>query len=122
MSIVRSKWTSVILNLFLCTIFFWIWAPANNLLYFINFLFYFSCFYLFTGLVLWVVRGGLFDGVTFGMRRFVSEMSRNKDYLDDWKDRPLPSKTIQRSFLSFFLFQGVLLALFSIILLIVYYR
>ncbi|WP_163529796.1 DUF3899 domain-containing protein [Halobacillus ihumii] len=122
MSIVRSKWTSVFLNLFLCTIFFFIWAPAANLHHFINFLFYFTCFYLFTGLILWVVRGGLFNGITFGMRRFISQMSRNKDYLDDWKERPLPSETIHRSLPGFFLFQGTILAIFSIILLIVYYR
>ncbi|UOR13131.1 DUF3899 domain-containing protein [Halobacillus amylolyticus] len=122
MAIVRSKWTIVILNFFLCILLFVFWAPAQDLLNFINLLFYIAYVYLFIGLILWVVRGGFFDGITYSMRRFTNRMSKNKDYLDEWEDRPLPSEMVHRSWSRFFMFQGVILCIGLAALLAVYYN
>ncbi|SFJ65585.1 protein of unknown function [Halobacillus dabanensis] len=121
MSIIKNKWFMVIMNITLVSLLFIVLAPDYNLLHYINQLFYFAYFYIFIGIIMWVVKGGFFDGITYGFRRFSNRMSKNKDYLDDWKEKPLPSKTINKSLPGFFIFHGIVLSIGLIVLLFIYY-
>lgn len=117
----KNKWIVVLLNITIVSVLFLVLSPVYDLLHYINQLFYISFFYLFIGITMWVIRGGFFDGITYGFRRFTSKMSKQSDYLDDWKERPLPSHTISKSFPNFLLFQGALLSFCVVALLIIYY-
>lgn len=108
-------------NIALVTILFIALAPVYDLLHYINQLFYIAYFYIFIGIIMWVVRGGFFDGITYGFRRFSNRMSKQKDYLDDWKEKPLPSQTIHKSLPKFFLFHGFMLSAGLVALLFIYY-
>ncbi|MBN8233717.1 DUF3899 domain-containing protein [Halobacillus kuroshimensis] len=121
MSIMRNKWMMTGINLAVATLLFIILAPVYDLNHYINQLFYLSFFYLGIGLMAWVTRGGFFDGITYGFRRFTNRMSKNGDYMDDWQDKPLPSKTISGSWPRFFLFHGFVLMVGLLILLVIYY-
>lgn len=109
------------MNITLVSLLFIVLAPDYNLLHYINQLFYFAYFYIFIGIIMWVVKGGFFDGITYGFRRFSNRMSKNKDYLDDWKEKPLPSQTINKSLPGFFMFHGSVLSIGLIALLFIYY-
>ncbi|ELK45209.1 DUF3899 domain-containing protein [Halobacillus sp. ACCC02827] len=122
MSIIRNKWLMILFNFALVTGLFFLLSPEHDLFHYINQLFYLAYFYLFIGILMWVIRGGFFDGIAYGFRRFYSTMSKQKDYLDDWKEKPLPSQTIGRSWLRFFLFQGSVLTVGLLALLVFYYQ
>ncbi|CDQ21029.1 protein of unknown function [Halobacillus karajensis] len=121
MSIMKNKWVMFAVNIALVTILFIALAPVYDLLHYINQLFYIAYFYIFIGIIMWVVRGGFFDGITYGFRRFSNRMSKQKDYLDDWKEKPLPSQTIHKSLPKFFLFHGFMLSAGLVALLFIYY-
>ncbi|WP_255437594.1 DUF3899 domain-containing protein [Thalassobacillus sp. CUG 92003] len=118
----KNKWFFLLLNLFLATLFFLITAPSYNLFNYINQLFYLAYFYLVVALLMWVIRGGFFDGITYSFRRFADRVSRNRDYLDDWETKKLPSQTVNNEVLKFFFFQGVFLSSGLLGLLVVYYQ
>ncbi|KHE68146.1 DUF3899 domain-containing protein [Halobacillus sp. BBL2006] len=122
MSVIRNKWMMLLFNVMVVTLLFAVLAPVYDLFHYINQLFYIAYFYLFVGLLLWVIRGGFFDAITYSFRRFSNKMAKQKDYLDDWKEKPLPSQTVEKSWLSFFLFHGSMLALGLLALLAVYYN
>ncbi|WP_085993942.1 DUF3899 domain-containing protein [Oceanobacillus senegalensis] len=86
----------------------------------INIMFYFSFLYLIITLFLYTKRGGFYDGVTFGFRRFTSIMTK-KDYLEEWKEKPLPSEKRNEGFYQAMKFQTLILLALFIILLILYY-
>lgn len=109
-------------NLLLVSLLFAIMAPVYDLFHFINQLFYIAYFYLFVGILLWVIRGGFFDAITYSMRRFYNRVSKQQDYLDDWKQKPLPSQTIESTWLKFFLFHGGMLTAGLLALLALYYN
>ncbi|MYL18451.1 DUF3899 domain-containing protein [Halobacillus litoralis] len=121
MRIMRNKWMMTVINIAVVTLLFTLLAPVYDLYHYINQLFYLAYFYLGIGMIAWVTRGGFFDGITYGFRRFTNRMSRNGDYMEDWKDKPLPSKTINQSWPRFFLFHGCVLMLGLLILLLFYY-
>lgn len=120
-SIIKNKWFMVIINIILVSLLFFVLAPDYGLLHYINQLFYFAYFYIFIGIIMWVVKGGFFDGITYGFRRFSSKISKHKDYLDDWEEKPLPSQTINKSVPGFFLFHGIVLSIGLLALLFLYY-
>ncbi|UOQ43437.1 DUF3899 domain-containing protein [Halobacillus salinarum] len=122
MNILLNKWLMIVINLALTTILFFLLAPAYDLFHYINQLFYISYFYLFVGLLMLVIRGGFFDAITYSFRRFHGMTSKRRDYMDDWKTKPLPSQSINRSWLNFFIFHGVTLTLGLLGLLAIYYH
>ncbi|MGP4070747.1 DUF3899 domain-containing protein [Halobacillus sp. B29] len=122
MNVLRNKWMGVAGNLLLVSLLFAILAPVYDLFHFINQLFYIAYFYLFVGILLWVIRGGFFDAITYSMRRFYNRVSKQQDYLDDWKQKPLPSQTIENTWLKFFLFHGGMLTAGLLALLALYYN
>lgn len=118
---IRNKWMVLFINVTIAGIVFWLKAPVYNLFHFINSVFYVGSFYFFIGLVLLVIRGKFFDGITYSFRRFIHKSSKNPDYLDDWEDKPLPSEKIHAEFMKFFLFQGAVLMAIMVFLLLAYY-
>ncbi len=77
----KNKWTVFLLNIILTILFFLLFSANYNLLNFINALFYLSSLYLIIVLLMYTIKGGFFDGVTFGFRRFNSIMFKPNDYL-----------------------------------------
>ncbi|MFG6149460.1 DUF3899 domain-containing protein [Halobacillus sp. B23F22_1] len=122
MLFVRNKWGFVAINLLLISLIFSLLAPAYDLVTFIDLLFYLCFFYLFIGLLLWIIKGGFFDAITYSFRKVTNRVAKNKDYLDDFEDKPLPSQMFKRKFVHFFLFQGAILLIALLLLLIVYYK
>lgn len=122
MSLLRNKWMTLLVNILIVTLLFTIVAPAYDLFHYINSLFYIAYFYLFVGILLWVIRGGFFDAITYSFRRFYNRVSKQKDYMDDWQKKPLPSQTIEKSWLSFFMFNGGMLMVGLLGLLAIYYN
>ncbi|QGS69978.1 DUF3899 domain-containing protein [Oceanobacillus sp. 143] len=98
-----------------------LFSDQYNITNFINTLFYISLLYIIIGLFLYIKRGGFFDGITFGFRRFWSVMSRHPDYLEEWKEKPLPSESKNEKFYRFIKFQGIALFIILVVLLVIYY-
>ena len=117
----KYKWKFLLLNLLLALLVFFIFSSNYNLLNIINAFFYISAFYLITVLLMYTIKGGFFDGVTFGFRRFNSIMFKRNDYLEEWREKPLPSERFNPSLFQSLKFQGISLLILLIILLIIYY-
>jgi hypothetical protein len=77
--------------------------------------------YLLVVLLMYTVRGGFFDGVTYGFRRFNSEYIKRNDYLEEWREKPLPSEKFNSSFYQVIKFQGISLFIVLVFLLGIYY-
>ncbi|WP_425542203.1 DUF3899 domain-containing protein [Salinibacillus aidingensis] len=121
MYIIKNKWFFLFINILITLfVFFYNAAPGHSLKYLINSLFYVSFPYIMLSLILYVTRERFFDGITFGFRRFWAEMSK-KDYMEEWKERPLPSEKISIRFLKALSFQALSLLILMILLLFIYY-
>jgi len=120
MKIRINKWGYLLLNIILTIILFLTFSSVYNLVNFINSLFYISFAYLIVLLFLTTIRGGFYDGVTFGFRRFYSVMSK-KDYLDEWKEKPLPSEKFNEKFYQSIKFQTIMMVLIFVLFLGIYY-
>lgn len=117
-----NKKTTVLLgNLFLTTILFLTFSPEYTLLHYINALFYITIFYLILFLIMYTIKGGFFDGVTFGFRRFNHVMFNRGDHLEEWRDKPLPSEKVGGGLFSVIKVQTIGLILLLSILLIVWF-
>ncbi|WP_082234652.1 DUF3899 domain-containing protein [Halobacillus massiliensis] len=124
MKVVRNKWGFLATNFTALVLYFLIFSPAQSMLHFIDLLFYLCFFYLFIGLILWIVKGGFFDAVTYSFRKTSSKIGKNKDYMediDDFEEKPLPSQLFNRNVVRFFLFQGAFLLAGMFFLLVIYY-
>ncbi|WP_173916948.1 DUF3899 domain-containing protein [Halobacillus sp. Marseille-Q1614] len=124
MKFVRNKWGFLAINFVVLLLYFLIFSPAYSLLHFIDLLFYLCFFYLFIGLILWIIKGGFFDAITYSFRRVSNRIGKNKDYMediDDFEEKPLPSQMFKRNVVRFFLFQGISLLAGMAVLLVVYY-
>ncbi|SDM98925.1 DUF3899 domain-containing protein [Bacillus sp. OK048] len=117
----KNKWAGFLLNLILTILIFFLFSSTYNLLNFINALFYLSFLYLMIVLLMYTIKGGFFDGVTFGFRRFNSIMFKQNDYLEEWRDKPLPSEKFNASFYQRIKFQAISLLFLLTILLLIYY-
>ncbi|WP_419954900.1 DUF3899 domain-containing protein [Neobacillus niacini] len=117
----KKKWNFFILNLFITLLIFFIFSKDYNLLNFINAVFYLSFFYLIVFLFMYTAKGGFFDGVTFGFRRFNTLMFKRNDYLEDWRNKPLPSEKFNASLYQRLKFQTSSMLVLLIILLVLYY-
>lgn len=117
----KNKWKFFIFNLLVSLLIFFIFSSTYNLLNFINSVFYLSFFYLITVLFMYTAKGGFFDGVTFGFRRFNTLMFKKNDYFEDWRDKPLPSEKFNASLYQRLKFQTISLLVLLTILLFLYY-
>ncbi|MFC7062793.1 DUF3899 domain-containing protein [Halobacillus seohaensis] len=122
MGFVRNKWGFVVLNLFFIVAFIILTASTFDLVTLIDFLFYFSFFYISIGLFLWIIKGGFFDAITYSFRKVTNRISNNGDYMDDFEEKPLPSQMFKKKFMHFFLFQGIVLLIGLLVLLTFYYN
>lgn len=116
-----NKWKFLFLNILLTLLIFLISSSDYNLLNFINSLFYLSIVYLMTVLLMYTIKGGFFDGVTFGFRRFNSIMFKRNDYLEEWREKPLPSEKFNASLYQRLKFQAIVLGVLLIVFIFVYY-
>ncbi|SDJ44643.1 DUF3899 domain-containing protein [Salimicrobium halophilum] len=121
MEVIKRPPVVVLLNFLIASVMFLMNAPEYTLFYYINSVFYIVFFYLFVALLMWVIRGKFFDGVTYSFRRFYSKVSKQRDYLEEWKEKPLPSDTINHSWLRMFFFHGSLMLIAMLLLLAIYY-
>ena len=118
---IHNKWYILLTNIIVTFIFFFIFASKYNLLHYINTVFYLSFFYTVIFIFMYIAKGGFFDGVTFSFRRFNHVMFKKDDYLEEWKDKPLPSEKINSSFYTSLRFQVMMLLLYLALLLIIFY-
>lgn len=121
METIKKPTVIVLINFLIASLLFLINAPEYTLFYYINSVFYIVFFYLFVALFMWVIRGRFFDGVTYSFRRFYNKMSKQRDYLDEWENKPLPSEIVNHTWLRMFFFHGVIMLLFMFFLLAIYY-
>lgn len=123
MSFLKNKWFLLLLNIILSFLLFLVFAPQYHFIHFINSSFYLTGVYLLLCIFLFITNGRFFDGLIFGVRRFHRSKSGSKqrDYLNEMKDKRLPSEMINQSFYYFILFQGSSLLIMQIILLTIYY-
>jgi hypothetical protein len=117
----KKKWILFLFNLLVSFIFFLIFADEYNLFHYINILFYFGFIYALIFLIQYTMKGGFFDGITFGFRRFHHNLFNRDDYLEEWREKPLPSEKVQPSVYQVIIFQSVGLLFLLIILLFFYY-
>ncbi|WP_237458314.1 DUF3899 domain-containing protein [Pontibacillus yanchengensis] len=122
MALFLNKWWFLGLNVALSFGFFFIWAPMYDLFHYINSLFYVSYFYVMISLLMIVIKGKFLDAITYSFRRFNNRMSKDRDYLDDWEQKPLPSQMVRPSVLKMFIFQGVALTVGMLGLLTYFYQ
>lgn len=120
MKLLQNKLFLFIINILLIQIIYTLRAD-NSLSNYIDSYFLLSSIYLLLALLLFIVKERFFDGITFGFKRFYHLLSKNKDYLDEWQEKPLPSERVNKSFLQAISFQGILLFLIMAVLLIFYY-
>src|SRR5699024_12138725 len=87
-------------NIIIFVLSFLLFASKYTLIYFINITFYIFSIFLIVFLFLHIKKGGLFDGLSFGMNRFRSMMSKNVDDIDSWKHKKKPSQKVNITFYS----------------------
>ncbi len=117
----KNKWVLFLLNILFSLFLFLILANEHNLLHYINTLFYVCFFYILLFLLQYTMKSGFFDGITFGFRRFNHIIFKRNDYLEEWREKPLPSEKINRSSYRTFMFLAVNLSLVLVLLLFWYY-
>ena len=117
----KNKWSVFLLNIFITVILFFIFSSKYSFVHYINAVFYLSFFYIVIFLFMYIAKGGFFDGVTFSFRRFHHVMLKNDDYLEEWKEKPLPSQKFNKRFYFALKFQTLLLFIYLLILLLVLY-
>jgi hypothetical protein len=116
----KRYWILLFCNIILTLFLFFTTSDQYNLVNYINSLFYVTLGYLISTLFLYTVKGGFYDGITFGFRRFRSVMFQ-KDYLDEWKERALPSEITNERFYKLIKFQAISLLLIFLFIILVYY-
>ncbi|WP_084710634.1 DUF3899 domain-containing protein [Ornithinibacillus californiensis] len=116
----KRYWILLFCNIILTLFLFFTTSEQYNLVNYVNSLFYLTLGYLTLTLFLYTVKGGFYDGVTFSFRRFRSVMFR-RDYLDEWKELPLPSEKTNERFYHLIRFQAIALVLIFLFILLIYY-
>jgi hypothetical protein len=96
-------------------------TPDQLFVQFINILFYFALLYTTVFLFHFVAKGGFFDGLIFGFRRFKNVMFHKNDVLEEWKEKPLPSENINLRLYEVLKIQTVALNIVLLLLLVIYY-
>jgi len=96
-------------------------GSEHTLISLINTVFYVGLIYVVAVLFMFTVKGGFFDGLVFGFRRYNHIMFKRKDYLEEWKKKPLPSESFNIRIYRLLQFQCYILLGGIIVLLIIYY-
>jgi len=96
-------------------------GSEHTLISLINTVFYVGLIYVVAVLFMFTVKGGFFDGLVFGFRRYNHIMFKRKDYLEEWKKKPLPSESFNIQIYRLLQFQCYILLGGIIVLLIIYY-
>ncbi|MFD1851983.1 DUF3899 domain-containing protein [Oceanobacillus bengalensis] len=117
----NKKGIFLLLNITVTVLLVFIFSDGYGIIHFVNGFFFISFAYLIVLLFQLTIRGGFYNGITFGFRRFRSIMSRDRDYLEEWKDKPLPSEKTNDTFYSFLKFQTIALIGIFLLLMFLYY-
>lgn len=115
------KWYLLLFNIVVTLVLFFIFSSAYNLLHYINVVFYLAFFYVVIFIFMYIAKGGFFDGITFSFRRYNHVMFKKNDYLEEWKEKPLPSEKMNKRFYSALKFQLIMLFFYLMLLLIIFY-
>src|SRR5699024_10822472 len=87
-------------NIIIIFLSFLLLTPKLTLVHFINITVYIFFIFLIVFLFLEIKKGGLFNGLSFGMNRFRSMMSKNVDDIHTWKHKKKPSQKVNITFYS----------------------
>lgn len=110
-----------LINIALISIVVFFANQDNLFIKLIDVVFYFDLLYTIIFLFLFVLKGRFFDGLVFGFRRFNHVMFNRNDVLEEWKEKPLPSESINLRFYEVVKIQSITLTTLLILLLIIYY-
>ncbi|MFP7168788.1 DUF3899 domain-containing protein [Terribacillus sp. 7520-G] len=113
----KWNWILLLINLVITAVLFFL-SDQQSLLSLINSIFYVAFFYFIVGMLLFVIKGRVLDGITRSFRRFGKVMSKG---LFDFEENGVPSEWVNRSFLSHMLFQAAVLIGLMLILLAIFY-
>lgn len=116
-----NKWLLLLVNIALTFVLFFSFSSEYDLIHYINAVFYLSFFYLVIFIFMYISKGGFFDGVTFSFRRFNHTMFKKNDYLEEWKEKPLPSEMMNKTLYSSLQFQVIVLVILLLVLLVAFY-
>ncbi|MBZ9534633.1 DUF3899 domain-containing protein [Cytobacillus oceanisediminis] len=117
----NKKWSVFLINIFMTFVLFLIFSSEYSFVLYINSVYYLTFFYLVIFLFMYIAKGGFLDGVTFSFRRFHHVILKSNDYLDEWKEKPLPSQKFNKGIYSILKFQAFMLLIYLLILLLTYY-
>ncbi|MFP7494791.1 DUF3899 domain-containing protein [Terribacillus saccharophilus] len=107
----------LLINLAIIAVLFFL-SDQQNLLSLINSIFYVAFFYFIIGLLLFVIKGRVLDGITRSFRRFSKMMSKGTL---DFEENGDPSAWVNKSFLHYMLCQAAVLIGLMLILLAIFY-
>ncbi|HLR08498.1 MAG TPA: DUF3899 domain-containing protein [Bacillota bacterium] len=117
----RNKWLVFVANMFIILVSFLLFSPTYTWVNYINTCFYIAFIYMMIWLVLVVIRGGFFNGIAFGFRRFRIIASKNPDFLEEMEEKPDLSERINKRFYQQIRFHAWILLAWLLLLLLVYY-
>jgi len=117
----KHKWYVLVANLIIILLGFLLFSRTYTWVNFINAFFYITFVYMMVWLFLVVTRGGFFDGIAFGFRRFRLIMSKHPNYLEEMDDKPALSERIKREFYQHIRFQAFMLVMLLLVMLVIYY-
>ncbi|SFD65602.1 protein of unknown function [Lentibacillus persicus] len=109
------------INIVLILLIVYLLDAALSVVQLLNITFYFFLVYMVLALFLYTLKGGFYDGVAFGFRRFLSMVSKDGDPLEAWEEKPTPSTQVSRRLFQVVLFQWLALAILLGLLFAVYY-
>ncbi|KGX87810.1 DUF3899 domain-containing protein [Pontibacillus litoralis] len=115
-----KNWVTLFIILLTTTFIFLTFSPYQQLVHYINVLFYVFLLLLIVCLFTYTKKNGFFDGVTFGFRRFYHIMKQD-DLLDEWKEKRLPSEKVNISLYKVMQFQTIATGLLLVLLMCLYY-
>ncbi len=79
-----------------------------TILYLINTVFVVSLLYIMVGALMFVTRGGFFDGITLSFRRFMKKGTNMGKMMDEVEYMDLPSEAFEYTFTESLLVSGLL--------------
>lgn len=109
------------IQIFLILVGFIAFSPGYHFVDFINVVFIISFVYLILTLFLYTKRGGFYDGIAFGFRKFRSLMAKERDELEEWKYKALPSQNVSGRLYNIVKVQTIALLTLLFILMLFYY-
>ncbi|WP_217587914.1 DUF3899 domain-containing protein [Lentibacillus saliphilus] len=116
----KNKWFMLIMNL-LASIILFVISSNFSLVNYVNILFYLTFIYIILWLVLFISKGGFFNGITFGFRKFRSIFQKDRDLLKEMDNKEDLSDRVNLNFYEHMRFHALSLSFITIVLLLVYY-